>query len=53
MVSDLWIMEEGISNGHLLIYDTKDLPFTYLLKFSIFTIKKYMQYLQVNSQRSL
>lgn len=45
--ADLWIMEDGIADGHVLVFDMKGIVFAHLAKLGIIHMKKYLFYLQV------
>ena len=47
MASDLWLMEEGIADGYMLVVDMEGIVFGHLARLGLMTMKKFMFYLQV------
>lgn len=48
MIADLWIMQEGIAEGHVIVFDMDGIVFGHLARLGLMTIKKTMDYLQVS-----
>lgn len=47
MVTDLWIWEEGIAEGHVIVVDMDLAQLGHVGRMSLMAVKKYMYYLQV------
>lgn len=50
MASDLWIQEDGIANGHVIVMDMDGIVFGHLTRLSILVMKKFMFFLQVSNK---
>lgn len=47
-VSDLWLLEEGAAEGHVLCFDLDKLQLGHMTRLNPITIKKFLYYLQVS-----
>lgn len=52
MVIDLWILEDGIADGHVLIFDLNGLVFGHLARINILGMRKFLYYLQVSLNKN-
>lgn len=46
-VADLWLLEEGAAEGHLLCFDLDKFQLGHMTRLNPITIKKFLYYLQV------
>ncbi|CAK9806905.1 Alpha-tocopherol transfer protein-like [Anthophora quadrimaculata] len=46
MVVDLWLHKEGTMNGHIILFDMKNVVFGHAARLSPMGLKKYLYYLQ-------
>jgi len=46
MVIDLWLYTEGTSNGHIILFDMKNVSFGHVGRLSPMSLKKFLYYLQ-------
>lgn len=53
MVYDLYLMQEGLTEGHTILFDMEGGTLTHLAKCGIMTVKKIMYYLQVSGKWSV
>lgn len=47
-VSDLWLLEEGAAEGHVLCFDLDKFQLGHMTRLNPITIKKFLYYLQVS-----
>lgn len=47
MIADLWIMQQGIAEGHVIVFDMDGVVLGHLARMSLMTMKRVMVYLQV------
>lgn len=48
MVTDLWLAQDGIAEGHAIIIDMEGSTLSHLARVNIIAMKKFMYYIQVN-----
>lgn len=49
MVTDLWLMQDGIAEGHSIVIDMEGLTLSHLAKVGLIALKKFMFYIQVDN----
>lgn len=47
MVTDLWLMQDGIAEGHAIVVDMEGATLSHLAKVGLIALKKFMFYIQV------
>lgn len=47
IVADLWLLEEGAANGHMICFDMDKFVFGHMTRLNPITVKKFLYYLQV------
>lgn len=47
MVTDLWLLQEGVAEGHAIVIDMDGVSISHLAKVGIIGLKKFMFYIQV------
>lgn len=47
IVADLWLLEEGAANGHMICFDMDKFLFGHMTRLNPITLKKFLYYLQV------
>lgn len=52
MISDLCIVNDGATNGYMIVMDMSGVTLGHLSKLGILTLKKYMLFVQVKSRSS-
>lgn len=48
MVTDLWLMQDGLAEGHSIVVDMEGSSLSHLAKVNILALKKFMYYIQVS-----
>lgn len=48
MITDLWLMQDGIAEGHAIVIDMQGSSLSHLAKVGIIGLKKFMFYIQVS-----
>lgn len=48
MVTDLWLMQDGLAEGHSIVVDMEGSSLSHLAKVNILAMKKFMYYIQVS-----
>lgn len=48
MVTDLWLAQDGIAEGHAIVIDMDGSTLSHLARVNIIALKKFMFYIQVN-----
>lgn len=46
MITDLWLMQDGIAEGHAIVVDMEGATLSHLAKVNIIALKKFMFYIQ-------
>lgn len=47
MVTDLWLAQDGIAEGHAIVIDMEGSTLSHLARVNIIAMKKFMYYIQV------
>lgn len=48
MITDLWLMQDGIAEGHSIVVDMEGATLSHLAKVGLIALKKFMFYIQVS-----
>lgn len=49
MITDMWLMQDGIAEGHAIVVDMDGSTLAHLAKVNIIAMKKFMFYIQVGA----
>lgn len=47
MITDLWLAQDGLAEGHAIAVDMEGTTLSHLAKVNIISLKKFMYYIQV------
>lgn len=47
MITDLWLVQDGVAEGHSIVVDMEGATLSHLAKVNIIALKKFMFYIQV------
>lgn len=50
MITDLWLAQDGLAEGHSIVVDMEGSSLSHLAKVNIISMKKFMYYIQVSVQ---
>lgn len=53
IVSDFWLMDEGLAKGHVFVYDMDGYVLGHMTRMRLGLMKKYMNYVQVQRSSSV
>lgn len=48
MITDLWLAQDGLADGHAIVVDMEGSSLSHLAKVNIIAVKKFMYYIQVS-----
>lgn len=48
MITDLWLAQDGLAEGHSIVVDMEGSSLSHLAKVNIISMKKFMYYIQVS-----
>lgn len=53
MVTDLWLPQDGLAEGHSIVVDMDGATLSHLAKVNIIAMKKFMYYIQVKLHQNV